>query len=95
MKDESKTRSARDVAPRNTTVGVAANYDDALAFLQEVTLKTPRVLAVPLLLRADFCATSWFRQWAVKNLIQDIIQNTAPQDNSGLTGVLSEVATGL
>ena len=73
-------------------VGIASQRSNILLFLQEVTLKALRVLAAPLLLRADKCATSWFHQWYDSNLKQHAnLYKTAPQDHSRLMVVLSEV----
>ena len=81
---------------RDATVRIAANCYDILAFIQALALKAPRVLAAPLLMQADKRATSWFHQWAKIDLKQQVtLQNTAPQDHSGLTGVLSEDETRL
>ena len=81
----------KDATPCDATVGVAADCNDILAFLQAVALKLLRVMAAPLSLRADLRATSWFYQWLGKNLIQKTIHKTTPQDHSVLTKVLSEV----
>ena len=60
--------STKDAKVRDVTVGIAADYDKVLEFLQAVALKAPQVLAAPLSLIADKCTTSLFHQWADCNL---------------------------
>ena len=95
-KKNAKTRSTKYAMARNTTYGTAANRNGTLAFLQVVELKAPQVQAALISLRADKHAAGSFRQWADRNLEHQAPPNkAAPQDQSGLTGVLSEVATRL
>ena len=49
---KSKQASAKTAADK-TLVTIADDCDDVLAFLQAVTVKSPRVFAAPLSLRAD------------------------------------------
>ena len=73
-------------------VGIAADCNNVLKFLQEISLKAPQVLMLLLLLRADKRAIRWFCQWSYRNLKHHAtLHRTAPQYNSGLKGVLSEV----
>ena len=81
---------------RNTIDCIAADCDYILAFLRGISLKAPQVQAAPLSLRADKREKIWFRQWVDSILKHKAPPNkAAPQDHSGLTGVLSEVATRL
>ena len=78
----------------NEMVGITANCNTFLTLLYTVTLKAPRVLEVMLLLQAENCATSWFWQWIDRHLKQYTTHHkNAQQDQSRLTGGLSEVAT--
>ena len=72
---------------------IADNCDDVFAFIQAVAVKSPRVIAAPLYLRADKRAQFWFRWWSDINLPAS--DNTAPQYHTGLAGVLRDVETRL
>ena len=72
---------------------IAANCNNALDFLQAITVKAPRVSAVPLSLHTDNCSRECFRPCLSQNLFPLIKPPTAaPQDHSDLTGFLSDVA---
>ena len=78
----------------DATDGIAAGCDYILELLQVVALKAPQVQVARLTLRSDKHATSWFRQWADRNLKRQAPPNkSAPQDHSRLTGVFSEFIT--
>ena len=86
----------------DATDEIAADCDNIIVFLQVVALKSrqvqaaPRVQAALLSLRADKRATRSFRQWRDSKLkLQALPNKAAPQDHSGLTGFLIEVATHL
>ena len=72
---------------------ITDDCDDVLAFTQAVAIKSPRVIAAPLSLHADKRARVWFQRWTYVNLPTP--PKPAPQDNLGLTGVLTDVATRL
>ena len=63
-----------------------------MAFLQAVAVKSPRVLAAPLSLRADKRARL-VPTMDIRNLPKPPMPT--PQDHLGLTGVLTNVATRL
>ena len=91
-----KTSSTKDETARNTTDRIATDYKNILVFLQAVALKAPIVQAAELSLQTDKRAKIWFHQWANSNLKYQAPPNKAePYYHSGLTGVLSEVATRL
>ena len=69
------------------------NCDDVLAFLQAIAVKSSRVTADPLSIRADNRTRVWFCRWTYTNLPTP--PKTAPQDHMGLTGILADVATRL
>ena len=48
---------------RDGMVGIAAECDNVLAFLQAVAIKAQQVLEAPLSMQADKCTRNWFRQW--------------------------------
>ena len=73
-----------------TLATIAANCDDILAFLQDVAVKSPRIIAAPLSLCADKRARVWFCRWAGNNLPPT---TNTPQEHRRLMGVLSDVAT--
>ena len=60
----SKKILTKDAMARDATEIITADCDNILAFLQAVALKSPRIQAAPLLLRADKRETGWFLQWA-------------------------------
>ena len=66
----------------------ATNRGSVLAFLQAVMIKSPSIIAALLLLHADKHARAWFHLFLGNNLPPP---TNAPQDNTGLTGVLSDV----
>ena len=81
---------------RNTIDCIAADCDYILAFLRGISLKAPQVQTAPISLRAYKREKIWFGQLVDSNLKHQAPPNkAAPQDHSGLTGVLSEVATRL
>ena len=80
-------------AAAETLATTADDCDNFLAFLQASAVKYPRVLAAPLYLRADKRARAWFQQWTNVNIPKP--PTPAPQDQLGLTGVLTNVATRL
>ena len=61
-------------------------------FLQAVAVKSPRIIDAPLSLRADKNTHIWFRQWSGNNLPPT---TNTPQYHTGITGLLSDVATRL
>ena len=69
------------------------NCNDVFAFLQAVTVKSPRVTVAPLSLRAEKRARVWFRRCSKTNLTMP--PKMVPKDHTGLTGVLTDVATRL
>ena len=75
--DSAETAAAETLAP------FAVNCDEILAFLQAVTVKSPRVIAAPLSLRADKKARVWFQRWTYVHLPKP--PTPAPQDHTGLT----------
>ena len=72
---------------------IADNCENVLAFLQAVTVKSPRVTTAPLSLHATKRVCVWFHQWKETNL--PIPPKLSPQDHMGLTGVLTDVDTRL
>ena len=73
----------------NAIVGIAAECDNVLAFLQVVSLKATQVLAAPLSLQAYTCARNWFHQWENRHVTQHPTHHkSALHDHSGLTRVL-------
>ena len=87
---KTKQASAKTAAAK-TLASIAVDCDDVLAFLQAVAVKSPRVLAAPLSLRADKRARVWFQQWTDVNLPKP--PTPAPQDHMDLTDILTDVAT--
>ena len=71
---------------------IAADWNNVLTFLHSVTVKSPRIIAVPLLPHVDKHVYVWFRRWVGNNILPT---TNAPQDIRELTGVLSDVATRL
>ena len=80
-------------ATANILTTIADNFDDVLAFLQAVYVKSPRVVAAPLSLRADKRTRVWFQSWAEVDLPTP--PKPAPQDHTGLTVVLNGMGTRL
>ena len=76
-----------------TLITVTDDCNNVLAFIQAVAVKSPRVIAAPLSLRADKRARIWFRCWTYINLPTP--PKPDPQDHIGITGVLTDVATWL
>ena len=68
---------------------IADDCDDVLAFLQDVAVKYPQVIADPLSLLADKRARIWFHCWTDINLPTPTKPD--PQYHMGLTGVLTDV----
>ena len=76
------------------TDAIAANCNDVLYFLQAVAVKAPRLTAVPLYCRTYKHTQELFRRWSSHHLTPLSASLVAtPQKHSGLTGVLSNVAT--
>ena len=71
----------------------AVDCDDVLAFVQAVTVKSPRVIAAPLSLRADKKARVWFQRWTDVHMPKP--PTPASQYDMGLTDVCTDVATRL
>ena len=92
-----KTVKAKQVsaetAAAETLASFAVNCDDVLAFLQAVAVKYPRVIAAQLSLGADKKSRVWFQRWTAVHLPKPPMP--APQDHTGLTDVLADVATRL
>ena len=80
-------------AAAKTLTTIVDNCDNVLAFLQAVAVKYPRVIAVPLSLRADKRASVWFQHWTDVNLPTP--PKPSPQDHMGLMNALTDVATRL
>ena len=72
-----------------TLTTITDNCNDVLAFLQAVAVKSPRVIASPLSLRADKHAHVWFRCWTDVNLPAP--PKTYPQNHMDLTSLLTNV----
>ena len=68
---------------------IIEDYDDVLALLQAITVKSPKGIVAPLSLCADKRARVWFCCWTDINLPTP--PKTDPQDHMGLTGVLTNV----
>ena len=71
---------------------IASGCNNFLDFLQAVSVKTFWVEADPLSLRTDKRESNWFRRWSSHHL--DPLTTpliAAPQDQSGLMLVLSDV----
>ena len=85
--DSAETATAETLAP------FTVDCNDVLAFLQAVAVKSPRVIAAPLSLRAYKKARVWFKRWTDMHLPKP--PTPTPQDNTGLTNVLTDVATRL
>ena len=90
--DKAKQASTK-TAVSKTLATITDDYDDVLAFLQAIAVKSPRVLAAPLSLHADKRAHVWFQLWTDVNLPKP--PTLASQDHLGLTDVLTNVATRL
>ena len=75
-----------------TLATITADCNNVLALLQSVAVKSPRIIATLLSLHTDKRACIWFCRWAGNNLPPT---TNAPQDHRRLTGVLSDVATGI
>ena len=84
-KEDRKSTASREI---DTTV---SDYAGVLAFLQENAIKATRVVGAPLQLCADKRARDWLHKW-VTNYITPLSTpiTAAPQDHSGITGVLSD-----
>ena len=90
--DEKTTKRGKvNQATSEALATIADNCDNVLAFLQVVAVKSPRVVAAPLSLRADNRARVYLRCWADINL--PTLPKPDPQDHMGLTGVLTKVTT--
>ena len=62
-KGKLKTGSVKHATARNATVGITADWYDALAFLQGLSLKALQVIVAPLLVWADKRTTICLLQW--------------------------------
>ena len=92
--DKKKTKKGKANQDNAKTLAtITDNCDNVLALLQAVAVKSPRLTAAPLSLRAYKRAHVWFGCWTDINLPTP--PNLAPQDHMGLTGVLTNVATRL
>ena len=80
-------------AVAKTLTTIEEDFNNVLAFLQAVAIKSPQVIAAPLSLRADKRVRVWFQRWIDINLLT--LAKPAPQDHLGLTGVRTDVATQL
>ena len=80
-------------ASAKTLATIADDCDAVLAFLQAFTVKSPQVTLAPLSLCADKRARVWFRRWEETNLTTS--PKPVPQDHTGLTVVLIDVANSL
>ena len=81
---------------RDAMVGIAAECDNVLAFLQAVAIKAQQVLEAPLSMQADKCTRNWFHKWEDRHVTQHPTHHkSALQDQYGLTRFLGEVATRL
>ena len=87
---KAKQASAETAAAEKLTT-ITDNFNDVLAFLQAISVKSPRVIAAPLYLRAEKGAHVCFQSWTYVNLPNP--PKPSPQDHLGLTGVLTDVAT--
>ena len=75
------------------TDAITSNFNDVLSFLPDVAVKAPILVVVPLLLLMDKHAQEWLWHWSTHHISPLSTSVTAtPQDHSGLTGVLSNVA---
>ena len=54
-------QASAETATTEILASIADNFNDVLAFLQGVTVKSPRVLAAPLSIRTDKRARVWFQ----------------------------------
>ena len=72
---------------------ISDNCNKVLEFLQDVAVKSPLVIADPLSLCVDKHVRVWFCRWYKISL--SVSAKNSPQDHTGLTGVLSNVATRL
>ena len=55
-------------ATAETLTTIADNFDDVLAFLQDVAVKSPLIIADPLSLHTDKRTRVWFRRGTDVNL---------------------------
>ena len=88
-----KNTEKKKKATYETLANTEDDCNNVLDFIQAFTVKSPRVIASPLSLRVEKCARIWFRWWSKNNLPTPA--KTAPQDHTGITGVLRDVATRL
>ena len=72
---------------------IADNFDNVLAFLQAVAIKSPQVTAAPLSIHAEKRARVCLCCWIDTNLTT--LPNLYPQDHMDLTGVFTNVSTRL
>ena len=71
---------------------IVDNFYNVLVFLQEITVKSPRVDAAPMSLHTDKRARGWFRHRFSHHLDPFATPLVAKQqDHPGCTGVLSDV----
>ena len=86
-------QASAKTAAVETLATITDDCDNILAFLQAVAVKSPRVLAAPLSIRADKRARVWFQRRTDVNLPKP--PTPAPQEHLGLTGVLTDMVTRL
>ena len=60
---EKAKQASAETAAAKTLASFEVDCDDALAFLQAVAVKSPRVIVSPLSLRVDKKARVWFQRW--------------------------------
>ena len=93
-KKQSKEKQASsETAAAKMLASITDNCDNVLAFLQAVSVKSPRVLAAPFSLRTDKSAHVWFQRWTELKLPKP--PTPSPKDHLGLTDVLTNVTTRL
>ena len=74
-KEKSNTRSAKYATAHDATVGIAADCNNVLMFLQAVALKSQRLLVSVLSLRAYKRSTGWFCHWVDRHLKQQLTRH--------------------
>ena len=79
----------KNKAIAETLATISDNYNDVLAFLQAVTVKSPQITAAPLYFCANKHEHIWFHWWSDTNIPTP--PKLVPQDHSGLTSVLTNV----
>ena len=92
MDEKVKPGKAKQAAS-DTLTTIADDCINVLAFLQDVAVKSTRVITAPLSLRAYKHARIWFQRLADVNI--SVMPKPSPQDHLGIMGVLNDVATRL